>query len=103
MSSVAPIIIVVIVALVAFAAGVVLARRRDYLKVGETVARCGRGHLFTTVWNRKLTYRELSLGWARLQRCPVGGHWSFVRPLQDYELTPEEKREAREHRDSPVG
>lgn len=103
MSSVAPIIIVIVAALLAFAGGAVLARRRDYLKVGETAARCGRGHLFTTAWNRKLTYRELSLGWTRLQRCPVGDHWSLVRPLQDSELTPEEKREAREHRDSPVG
>jgi hypothetical protein len=96
---VVPIIIVIIAALLAFAAGAVLARRRGYHQVGEVVARCGRGHLFTTAWNRPLSSRELSLGWTRLQRCPVGGHWTFVRLVENSALTPEEKRIAREHRD----
>ena len=100
MSSVVPIIIVIIAALLAFAAGAVLARRRGYTRVGEVVARCGRGHLFATEWNRKFSPRELGLGWTRLQRCPVGDHWTFVRPVQASALTPEEMRLARQHRDT---
>lgn len=98
-----PIIIVVVAALLAFAAGALLARRRGYIQIGEVVARCGRGHLFTTDWNRKLSLREISLGWTRLQRCPVGDHWSFVRLVEDSALTSEEKRLAREQRDSAIG
>ncbi len=102
MSSVVPIAIIVVAALLAFGAGALLARRRGYLQAGEVVARCGRGHLFTTTWSRPLSRKELSLGWTRLQRCPVGEHWSFVRHVQDSELTPEEKREARKHRDAAI-
>jgi hypothetical protein len=98
-SSVVPIIVVIIAALLAFAAGAVLARRRGYHQVGEVVARCDRGHLFTTHWNRKFSSRELSLGWTRLQRCPVGDHWSFVRRVQISELTAEEQRLAGQYRD----
>jgi hypothetical protein len=103
MSSVIPIAIVVVAALLAFGAGALLARRRGYLKAGEVVARCGRGHLFTTTWNRPLSRKELSLGWTRLQRCPVGGHWTLARQVPDAELTPQERREAREHRDAAIG
>ncbi len=100
MSSVVPIIVIIIAALLAFAAGAVLAKRRGYHQVGEVVARCGRGHLFTTAWNRKLSLREFSLGWTRLQRCPVGDHWTFVRLVEDSALTAEEKRIAKQHRDA---
>jgi hypothetical protein len=102
MSSLVPVIIIVIAAILAFAAGALVARRRGYLQVGEVVARCGRGHLFTTTWNRKLSRREIGLGWTRLQRCPVGGHWSFVRVVQYSKLTPEERREAQQLRDSAI-
>jgi hypothetical protein len=39
------------------------------------------------------------LGWARLQYCPVGRHWTLVTPVKDSDLSDEEKRVAAENRD----
>jgi hypothetical protein len=36
------------------------------------------------------------LGWWRLQRCPVGNHWSIVTPVKEADVTEEEKRIASE-------
>jgi hypothetical protein len=101
-SEVLPIIIVVIAALLAFAAGAVLAKRKGYLGFREVVARCGRGHLFTTVWAAKASRRQIDLGWARIQRCPVGDHWTIAVPVDDSDLTPEDKKLALQHRDNAV-
>ena len=40
------------------------------------------------------------LGWLRIQRCPVGGHWSLVTPVRPSELTEEETRLARGRKDA---
>jgi hypothetical protein len=101
MSSAAPIIIIVVAGLLAFAAGAIIARRRGYAGLEEVVARCRQGHLFTTVWASKVSIHEIDLGWARLQRCPVGDHWTLVVPVKDSDLTAEERRIAGQHRDAP--
>jgi hypothetical protein len=66
---------------------------------GNVVARCRQGHLFTTIWIPGASVKSLRLGWWRVQRCPVGHHWSLVRPVRKSRLTEEERREAEERRD----
>ena len=39
---------------------------------------------------------------ARIQRCPVGKHWSLVVPVKEASLTEEERQLAREHHDIRV-
>jgi hypothetical protein len=99
MSQILPVIIVVIAALLAFMAGLVLSRRKGYTTPGVAVARCRRGHLFTTVWAARASRRQIDLGWARIQRCPVGGHWSLVIRVDESDLTPQDKKLASQHRD----
>lgn len=65
----------------------------------NTVVRCRRGHLFTTIWIPGGSLKAVRLGWWRLQRCPVGRHWSLVTPVKVADLTAEEKQGASEHRD----
>lgn len=43
--------------------------------------RCRDGHLFTTIWVPLASLKAVRLGDRRYQRCPVGRHWSIVRPL----------------------
>jgi hypothetical protein len=102
MSQIVPTVIIIVVALLAFVAGAVLARRRGYLKPGEVVVRCRRGHLFTTVWAARASRREIDLGWARIQRCPVGDHWTIAAPVDASDLTPEDKKLAAQYRDTAV-
>jgi hypothetical protein len=82
-----------------FAAGVLVggtlvARRRGYRVGGNTVVRCRDGHLFTTLWIPGASLKAIRLGWYRFQRCPVGNHWSLVRPVRDVDLTDEEREAA---------
>jgi hypothetical protein len=80
--------------------GVTLIARRLGYKLGpNTVVRCRKGHLFTTIWIPGVKLKALDLGPARVQRCPVGKHWSLVAPVRDEDLTDEERQFAREHRD----
>jgi len=78
---------------------IVLARRRGSVMGANTVVRCRRGHLFTTIWIPGGSLKAVRLGWWRLQRCPVGRHWSLVTPVKVADLTAEEKQGASEHRD----
>jgi len=77
----------------------VVARRRGYNMGGNVVVRCRQGHLFTTIWIPGASLKAVRLGWFRLQRCPVGKHWSLVTPVRVSELTEEERRLAEENRD----
>lgn len=72
---------------------------RGYRMGGNLVVRCRRGHLFTTIWLPGASLKSIRLGWWRLQRCPVGRHWSIVTPVKESELTAEERQIASEHRD----
>jgi hypothetical protein len=58
------------------------------------LVRCRRGHLFTTLWIPGASFKSIRLGWWRLQRCPVGRHWSIVTPVNRSELADAERRSA---------
>jgi hypothetical protein len=76
-----------------------VARLLGYKVGGNTVVRCRKGHLFTTLWIPGVKLKGLELGFVRLQRCPVGRHWSLIVPVKDSTLTDEERRSAAEHHD----
>ena len=76
-----------------------IARRLGYNLGGNTVVRCRQGHLFTTIWIPGVKLKELDLVVARVQRCPVGKHWSLVVPVREKDLTEAEIQSAREHHD----
>lgn len=99
MSEVIPVVVIVVAALLAFLVGALWARRKGFTKPGEVVARCRKGHLFVTVWAARASRRQIDLGWARIQRCPVGDHWTLVVPVDRSTLTPEDKKLASKHRD----
>ncbi|MGD0381637.1 MAG: hypothetical protein ABSC30_16820 [Acidimicrobiales bacterium] len=83
----------------ALVAGTVVARRLGYKVGGNVVVRCRQGHLFTTIWIPGASLKSIRLGWARLQHCPVGKHWTLVTPVKDATLTDEERRIAGQYRD----
>ena len=91
--------IVIAVVVIALVVSTVIMRKRGYGVGGETIVRCRQGHLFTTIWIPGGSLKAVRLGWARLQRCPVGKHWSLVVPVKESDLTEEERREAHDHRD----
>jgi hypothetical protein len=76
-----------------------IARRGGYTLGGNVVVRCRQGHLFTTIWVPGASIKSVKLGWWRLQRCPVGKHWTLVSPVKDADLTDEERRFAAAHHD----
>ncbi len=73
--------------------------RRGYGVGGNVIVRCRRGHLFTTLWLPGISVKAIRLGWWRLERCPVGRHWSLVTPVRRSDLTEDERRTAEETRD----
>jgi hypothetical protein len=77
-------------------------RRKTGRIAGTVVVRCRAGHLFTTIWIPGASLKSVRLGWWRFQRCPVGGHWSFVTPVRPAELTEAERAEARRQSDVPL-
>jgi hypothetical protein len=90
-------LVVAVVLLVVEAA--VLVERRGRLLGARTVVRCRDGHLFTTLWVPGASVKALRLGWWRVQRCPVGRHWTLVTPAREADLTDDERAEARAHPD----
>ena len=74
--------------------------RRGYGFGGNVVVRCRRGgHLFTTIWIPGMSVKSVRLGPWRLQRCPVGPHWSIVTPVSRAALSESEYRRARDRKD----
>jgi hypothetical protein len=73
--------------------------RRGYRTGGNVIVRCRRGHLFTTIWLPAVSVKSLRLGVWRLQRCPVGNHWSLVTPVRRDALTADERQAAAATRD----
>lgn len=86
-------------AAVILAAGTLVARRMGYKVGGNTIVRCRDGHLFTTIWIPGGSLKAVRLGWVRYQRCPVGGHWTFVRPVREADLTDADRQIAKQYRD----
>jgi hypothetical protein len=66
---------------------------------GNVVVRCHKGHVFTTLWIPAGSLKSLRLVWWRVQRCPVGHHWSLVTPVNESQLSARERRSARRHHD----
>jgi hypothetical protein len=88
-----------LVLIAALATFTIVARRLGYKLGPNTIVRCRRGHLFTTIWIPGVKLKGLDLGVARFQHCPVGSHWSLVVPVRDSDLTDEERNLAHQHRD----
>ena len=84
------------------AGATLIGRRLGYNFGPNTVVRCRKGHLFTTIWIPGVKLKELDLIVARIQRCPVGKHWSLVVPVRESELTAGELQFAKEHHDVPI-
>ena len=72
---------------------------RGYRLGGNVVVRCRDGHLFTTLWFPGASLKSVRLGAWRLQRCPVGHHWSIVAPVRRSDLSVDEERIASETKD----
>lgn len=83
----------------ALATFTLVARRRGYKLGTDTVVRCRQGHLFSTIWIPGVKIKAVDLGVARLQRWPVGKHWSLVVPVREADLSDEERAFAHSHRD----
>jgi hypothetical protein len=81
-------------------AALTLAGRAAGYRFGlNTPVRCRDGHLFTTIWIPGVNLKALDLVVARVQYCPVGRHWTVVRPVRDADLSARDRRRARARRD----
>jgi len=87
---------------IAYVAGTIIATPQGYSFGKDSVVRCRRGHLFTTVWIPGASVKSLRLGFWRLQWCPVGRHIDLVHPVKDADLTGAERSFALAHHDVPV-
>jgi hypothetical protein len=79
-----PIIIVVIIAKIVYSK----ANGRPAV-VGKLEVRCGKGHTFKTSWSSLGSFTAIRLGGSRFQHCPVGNHWSLVKPVSSSTLNNE--------------
>lgn len=73
--------------------------RRGWGPGGNVVVRCRDGHLFSTLWIPAASVKALRLGPWRVQRCPVGHHWTIVTPVNRAQLSDEELAQALATRD----
>jgi hypothetical protein len=92
----------VVVVVGVIAGGTAVARLLGYKLGGNVVVRCRQGHVFTTIWIPGVKLKALDLVIARVQRCPVGKHWSLVVPVREADLTEGERQFARAHHDVPI-
>ena len=79
-----------------------IGRRLGYDLGTDTLVRCRKGHVFTTIWIPGVHLKELDLVIARVQRCPVGQHWSLVVPVREEDLSNDELEFARAHHDIKI-
>ena len=86
----------------AYVAGTIIATRQGYTFGKNTIVRCHRGHLFTTVWIPGASVKSLRLGFWRIQWCPVGRHVDVVRPVKPADLTEAERSFALAHHDALI-
>ncbi|MFL6112419.1 MAG: hypothetical protein ACJ786_13845 [Catenulispora sp.] len=80
-----------VLAIGGIAAETVMMRRRGYRVGLDTVVRCRDGHMFTTIWIPGASLKAVRLGTVRLQYCPVGRHFTVVRPVKEAELAGPER------------
>jgi hypothetical protein len=69
---------------------------------GNILVRCRAGHVYTTIWIPGASVKSARLGPWRIQRCPVGRHWSIVTPVRESDLSPWQRRRARARHDIRV-
>ncbi|MDA8295706.1 MAG: hypothetical protein M0004_03795 [Actinomycetota bacterium] len=69
--------------------------RKGYRPAGDVIVECRAGHRFTTLWIPGASLKAVRLGFVRFQRCPVGAHWSIVKPVRADSLSEEELAAAR--------
>lgn len=91
--------LVLVLALAIDVLGTIVARRRGYKLGPNTLVRCRRGHVFSTIWIPGASVKSVRLGWFRLQRCPVGRHWTLVHPVREADLGFVQRRRAMARRD----
>jgi hypothetical protein len=60
----------------------------------DTIVRCSKGHLYTTIWVPLGSFKAVRFGGSRYQRCPVGHHWAMVTKVNPDELDPAEREAA---------
>lgn len=90
------------IAAVAMAVEVAAVASRGYRLGGNVAVRCRSGHVFTTLWIPGVSVKALRLGFWRLQRCPVGRHWSLVTPVRRDDLGRSDRRSADRAHDLPI-
>jgi hypothetical protein len=89
----------ILLSIAAIAVWTFVARRLGYRLGPNTVVRCRRGHLFTTIWIPGVKLKAIDLLVARGQWCPVGRHWSVVTPVREADLTAQDRLFAAAHHD----
>ena len=90
-------LIIVIAVAALLVVQVVVARRSGYKVGGAVVVRCSKGHVFRTLWVPGVSFKAVRLGLVRFQRCPVGRHWALVTPINEADLTDEQRHLADEN------
>jgi hypothetical protein len=93
---------ILVAVIVAYVVGTIVARMLGYRVGRNTIVRCRAGHVFTTIWIPGVSVKALRLGWWRLQRCPVGNHWTLISPVRESDLTEDERRAAEARHDVRV-
>ncbi len=76
------------------AEALILRMRQGTLIGTHVIVRCRDGHLFNTIWIPGASIKSLRLGPWRVQRCPVGEHWTIVTPVTLSELSDDEQQAA---------
>ena len=71
---------------------------QEAARIFESTVRCSAGHLFVTTWIPGVSLNALRWFGKRFQRCPVGKHWVWVKPVDEPRLTEAERAEAATHR-----
>jgi hypothetical protein len=69
---------------------------------GNIPVRCRDGHVFRTIWLPGVSVKSLRLGPWRVQRCPVGKHWTIVTPVRESALSRRERLSAHRRQDIRV-
>jgi hypothetical protein len=82
--------------------GTLIARRLGYNLGTNTLVRCRQGHVFTTIWIPGIKLKEIDLVIARIQRCPIGHHWTLVVPVRPADLSEEDREFAQAHHDIKI-
>jgi hypothetical protein len=73
--------------------------RSQYRFGRNAIVCCRQGHLFSTIWIPGASIKAIRLGPWRFQRCPVGRHWTLVRPVNINALSPEQLQQAESAKD----